>query len=552
MAARRTQVRTYAQIGRLLLRNRSVGSAGVAGGTPHAAEDERRAGEQLAGDLERMGPTFVKLGQLLSTRSDLLPEPYLEALSRLQDQVSPLPAEVVRRAFEDEIGAGVGDVFAEFDETPLGSASLGQVHRATTRDGRAVVVKVQRPGVEEQVAADVATLGELARMLDDHTDAGRRFGFADLFGQFRRSLLDELDYRTEAANLVRLGEVLADHPLVVVPRPMESFSGARVLTMEHIAGRKVTDIGPFGRLELKGAALADGLIEAYLDQIFVHGFFHADPHPGNVLLTDDGRIGLVDLGMVGYLREQVRSALVRLVLAAQAGRGEECAEVLFRLGRPLEDFDEPGLQREVSELLARRTAASVGELSGGELVMHLSRVCGECGLRPPAELAMVARALLSLERVAVALDPNFDAGQSVADHAAELLSPQLRPSPSGVVGALLDARDFAEQLPGRINRVMDSLAHGELRLRVHAFDETEMLRSLQKLANRLAMGLVIAALLVGAAILTRAPSSSRILGYPSVALVCFLVAVACGLALMASIVLSDRHVKQRWRRRRHR
>jgi predicted unusual protein kinase regulating ubiquinone biosynthesis (AarF/ABC1/UbiB family) len=263
-----------------------------------ATEEDAR---HLADELVRMGPTFVKLGQLLSTRADLLPEVYLDALSRLRDDVEPMEPCVAEGVVEDELGVRISTAFGSFDPSPIGSASLGQVHRATLRDGRPVAVKVQRPGIRRQALEDMQVIAELAEFLDAHTDRASRLGFGTMAEEFRRSLVGELDYRREAANLTVLGEILADSPRLVVPQPVDDYTTSRVLTMDFVEGRSIDSLGPLGRTELDCEDLADELIGAYLRQVLVHGFFHADPHPGNVLLTPDSRLALVDLGMVATL-----------------------------------------------------------------------------------------------------------------------------------------------------------------------------------------------------------------------------------------------------------
>ena len=245
--------------------------------------------EELTDDLERMGPTYIKLAQLLSTRADLIPPPYAQALSRLQDAVEPFGFEEVERIVTEELGVRLSRAFASFEAQPLASASLGQVHRATLRDGREVVVKVQRPGIKERIAEDMEALAELAEFADKHTEAGRRYGFGELLEQFRRSLNGELDYRHEAANLTTLGKIVARYDALVIPEPVDDFTSARVLTMDYIRGGKVTDLGPLIRMELDGRRLAEQLFQAYLDQILVEGFFHADPHPGN--RSEERRVG---------------------------------------------------------------------------------------------------------------------------------------------------------------------------------------------------------------------------------------------------------------------
>ncbi len=541
MALKVSQAGRYAALAKLIVRHGPTLRDGPgAGGRSDA--DVAKDAESLAEDLESMGPTFIKLGQLLSTRPDLMPPAHLEALARLQDDVEPFPAEEAAAIFEAEVGAGVTDVFSSFDMKPLAAASLGQVHRARMRDGRSVVVKIQRPGIEDQIADDLAALGEISKAIDTHTDAGRRYGFQDLLHQFEQSLNDELDYTREAANLERLAETLSDHELMVVPRPVMSFTTRRVITMDEIPGRKVTDLGPLARLELDGSALAEAMVKAYLDQIFIDGFFHADPHPGNVLITPDGRMGLIDLGMVGHVRPELRTQLIKLLLAADEGRGEAAGRILADLGRHLEDFDQERLLREVATVVSRTAGSTLGEVRVGTLRADLARLCGECGLRPPPELSMLARALMSLDAVAKALAPDFDPGQTIRENGPRLASAQMQSSRSGLLSAVVDARDFAEALPGRVGRLMDALVDGELTVKVDAFDEAELLRGIQKVANRVTMGLVIAALVLWAAIISRS--------YPSVALACFIAAAVGGLALIVSILAADRHVNTRARRQR--
>jgi len=504
---------------------------------------------ELADDLEKMGPTFIKLGQLLSTRADLLPPAYTKALTRLQDKVEPVPFDDIEAVVADELGARIHSVFPVFDEKPLASASLGQVHRAELRDGRSVAVKVQRPEIRERIVEDMEALAEIAEFLDNHTDAGRRYGFADLLDQFRHSLMGELDYRKEAANLATLGGILQRYDRLVVPQPIDDLTTNRVLTMELVRGRKVTSLGPLARMELDGFELADQLFHAYLEQVLLEGFFHADPHPGNIFLTDDGRLALLDLGMVARVPASLRSCLVRLLLAISEGRGEAAAEVAISMGQQLEDFDKARFSRQVTQLVAENQRLSVAEIDAGTVMLEMSRISGEAGLRPPPELAMLGKAMLNLDQVAHILDPDFQPSEAVRRHSAEIIQAEMRGSGRGLLTSVLEARDFVEELPGRVNRVMDSLAHGEFELKVKAFDEAELLRGLQKLANRVTAGLVVAALVVGAALLMRVDTTSKLFGYPSIAIVCFLVAAACAFGLLINIFMADRQVKRRVKRK---
>jgi predicted unusual protein kinase regulating ubiquinone biosynthesis (AarF/ABC1/UbiB family) len=505
--------------------------------------------EELARDLEQMGPTFVKLGQVLATRVDLLPEPYLIALERLQDRVEPFPIAEVEAIVERELGVRISKAFSEFEPTPLAAASLGQVHRAALRDGRRVVVKVQRPGVQEALAEDLAALEQAAALLDAHTKVGQRYQFTSLLAEFEKSLARELDYQEEARNLQELAEVVADFENIVVPLPVLDFTNSRVLTMDYVRGRKITKIGPLRRLEMDGTALADELFRAYLHQVLVVGFFHADPHPGNVFLTDDGRLALLDLGMTGRISPRLQDSILRLLLAASEGRGEEAATIAAAIGERLPDYDEARFQRCVTRLVAENRAAPLHQIAVGRLVIELTQQSAEAGLRMPPELALLGKTLLNLDAIGRALDPEFDPNRAIRRHAAGILSRRLRHSftPGSLLAAVDGMKELVEHLPERANKILDRIANNDLEVRVDAIDEGLLMEGFQKVANRIAVGLVLAALIVGAALLMQVPTSFRILGYPGLAIVCYLTAAAGGVALVVSILIGDRRTQRKTR-----
>jgi len=500
--------------------------------------------EALAEDLERLGPTFVKLGQLLSTRADLFPPAYLEALGRLQDGCEPVPYDLVAELVEAELGARLSNAFAEFSPEPLAAASLGQVHRARLRSGREVAVKVQRPDIRDRINDDLTAIAEIAGFADRHTEAGRRFAFGPMVAEFSRSMLAELDYRREAANLEQLGRNLAGLDRIVVPQPVADYSTGRVLTMDFIPGRNVTSLGPLALMEIDGPALADQLFEAYLKQILDDGFFHADPHPGNVSVTDDGRLALLDLGMVGRLAPQMQDRLIKLLLAISEGDGDGAATAGRELGdrRDGVPFDEDEFHRRVAHLVAEQSTAALDELSAGAVIAELSRISGACGLRPAAELTMLGKALLNLDEVARTLAPEFSPAEVIRDKASRILQRRMVQSvtPGRLFSAALDAKEFTEKLPGRVNKVMDALAEGQLTLNVQGIDEQDLLRTIRTSANRLTMGLVLAALILGASQLMRVDTASRLLGYPALAIVFFLAAAVAAFGLLIAIFWGDR------------
>jgi ubiquinone biosynthesis protein len=502
----------------------------------------KKTGEALAADLERLGPTFIKLGQVLSVRYDLLPAEYADALARLQDDVAPFSFEEVQRIVNSELGLRISKAFVEFDATPIAAASLGQVHRARLRDGRVVAVKVQRPGIRETIADDLDALEEIADWVDTHTEFGRTRQLGAFLDEFRKSLLRELDYRREAQNLVTLRTNLEEFERIVVPRPIDDYTTSRVLTMEYVDGVKITKLSNVAKLELPGKELADELFRAYLKQILIDGFFHADPHPGNVFVTRDRRVALLDLGMVAYIPPQLQTNLTQLVFAISEGRSEDVVTYALHISQRTPSFDEAGFTRAVADLVATQQNRTLEQIEVGKIVFAMLEVAARHGLILAPELGMLGRALLSLDQAGQILDPGFDPNEAIRRSASEIMRQRMAQSvsPGRLFQNVIEVKEFAERLPGRVNRILDALANNELEIRVQAIDESKLLSGFQKIANRITLGLLMAALIISAAMLMQVSTSFRILGYPGLAIIFFFLAAVGGVGLMLQILRDDR------------
>ncbi len=497
--------------------------------------------EQLTDDLEAMGPTYIKLGQVLAGRPDLLPPPYVAALARLQDRVKPFAFEKVQEVIESELGVRLSKAFESFDPEPLAAASLGQVHAATLRDGRAVVVKVQRPGIRERIAEDFEILGDITAFLDNHTDVGKRYRFESVLEEFRQTIKRELNYEAEAQNLRVVGTNLHEFPRIYVPQPISDYCSRAVLTMERVEGTKITELGPLAVLELDAEPLVDELFRCYLKQVLVDGLFHADPHPGNIFITRDGKIALLDLGMVGYVSPGMQANLLKILMAVSEGRGEDAADTVIRMSDKLAGYDPSEFRRQVSKLVARRHDQDLADMNVGKSLLDLSNLARDSGLFVPSDLTVLGKALLQLDEVGRTLEPTFDPTASIRRNVESLLGERMKRdmAKGSVFRTLLDTKEFVSELPSRLNRIMDVVTNSELEVKVKALDAHTVLDGMQNIANRLTMGMVLAALIVGASLMMKIETSFRLFGYPGLAILCFLGAAAGGFYLVISIFVKD-------------
>jgi len=540
-------VKRYGDIARLLMkygRSDLVKQVGLDKAVPEGAKgdgDESSSPEELARDLEALGPTYIKIGQILSTRADMLPFEYLEALSRLQDDVAPFPYEQIQKTVEEELGVRIHKAFPEFEERPMAAASLGQVHRATLPSGRQVAVKVQRPDVARQIQEDFDALQVIAEALDKHTEIGRKYEFVEMLKEVRENLLRELDYTEEARNLETLRRNLKDFPRLVVPAPVTDFTTARVLTMDHIQGTKITTISPVALLEVDRFGLLKQLFDSYLHQILVDGFFHADPHPGNVFLTEDKRIALLDLGMVSRVAPMKQDTVLKLLLAVSEGRGEEAADFTLEMSELRSNSDEALFKRSVTQLVLNAHGINVRQSRYGHVFMSLQRIAADSGVRLPAEIRMIGKALLNLERVVTVLDDTFNPTEAIRDNALRVMRQRLYKdlSTTNLISNLAEIKEFAQRFPRRMNRLFEMLERNEFEVHVDAIDEDRLMAGFQKIANRITTGLVLASMIVGAALITRVETEFTLLGYPGLAILLFLAAALGGIILLIDILWVD-------------
>jgi ubiquinone biosynthesis protein len=559
--------------------------AGAPGGDGATTGDSASTAKAFRNRLVELGPAYIKLGQVLSTRPDLLPRQYIEELEHLQDDVPPMSFEQVEQAIEEELHARISKLFASFEQEPLGSASLGQVHAAELRDGRSVVVKVQRPGLREQLSEDIEFFRELATFLTEHTSAGSRIDLIGVVQQVERALIDELDYRTEARNMASFRKMLATFPHILIPRVIDAYTTHKVLTSERIRGVKIDEIPPISRIDYDFSDLADEFAHAYLQQITDSGHFHADPHPGNVFIVLPGRenprtpaeaaaddrrqvvrpgataitqseneakklalvaaeptdpkLALIDFGMTAHLTGTMRDHVVRLLLAMAENNGDAAAEALIESGEAPDEFNRAAYTRDVSALIARHANQTVEDTPAGVILYEMIAIAFREGLKLPAELTLLAKALFNLDAVTRALDANFNPTQSIREYTAQIANKRAQRdmSPRRLFQMAAETSDLIRALPHRLDILTQKMVSDDFAVRVDTPQLGSLLLGLEKVANRIFTGLVLGGLLVASGLLMAYQRSLGMIG--------FVLSGALGLWMIFTILIQDRRSRRR-------
>lgn len=446
--------------------------------------------------LEDGGVTFVKLGQVLATRRDLLPAEFIDELSGLQDDAAQVPWPEVEQVLRSELGAEVDDVFERFDRAPLAAASIAQVHAATLESGERVVVKVRRPGIETVVAWDLDIVDRLALRLERGTRWGRGVGAVDLSTGFAEALREELDLRIEAQNMAAVAAASAARGVpaaVRIPTPHDALCTANVLVMERLDGRALGAIAPAEPIGDR-QALARTLFDTLLGEVMIEGIFHADPHPGNVLLLADGQLGLLDFGSVGRIDAGLRAALQRLLLAVDRGDPAALYDTLLEVVARPDELDEPALERALGRFMARHVGAGI--TPGVRMFTDLFRIVAEHDLAVPPEIAGAFRALATIEGTLTQLAPGFDILVQARHFATDYLAEQMSPSAlrKGATDELISLVPMLRRLPRRLDRISSSLEHGRLGLNIRLLADQSDRRYLTGLVHQLVLTFLAATL----------------------------------------------------------
>jgi ubiquinone biosynthesis protein len=466
---------------------------------------ERRvsAPERVRMVLEELGPTFIKLGQILSTRPDVLPPAYVRELSKLQDSAPPIPVEEVKQVIEEELGWPVEVFFKEFEEEPLAAASLAQVHGAVLYNGRRVVVKVQRPHIRPLIERDLDILFDLARMAQSRTAWGKLYDFVDIAEDFARKIRAELDYRREGLNADKFRENFADEPHLYIPEIYWEHTTSRVLTMERISGIKIDDVEGIRAAGMDPKRIALHSARIIIREVFRDGFFHADPHPGNFFVMPGEVIGAMDFGMVGYLGNYTREHLARLLFASVSMDTEGVVDELIELGAARGQVDRIALQRDIGRLLGEYSSKPLKEIRATDVVAEIMPIAFRYRLRLPSDLWLLGKTFGMMEGVGLKLDPDFDMFEVARPYAREVVWEFLSPKALGkkALKGLEDWGDLSLSLPRRLDSLLRQLDQGEFEAKLEIRRVDEIVKRLDKMANRLAVSLLLTSLILATALL---------------------------------------------------
>ena len=453
--------------------------------------------------LEYMGPTFIKFGQILSTRSDIMPPEYLEELSFLQDEVPPVSWDEARQVVESELGAPVEELFTQIDPVPIASASLAQVHVARLIGGEEVVIKIQRPNLEKTVNLDLDIIYDLAQTAQQRISLASRFEVADLAEEFASALRTELDFRREAWNADRFRQNFADEPHLYVPKIFWEYSTQRLLVMERIRGIKIDNLEA-----LKAAGYDPRRISTYaanfaLKEVLIDGFFHADPHPGNMLIMPGEVIGVLDFGTVGRLDDRDRTNLARLFIAGVQMDVEGIVDQLQRMGVADYRVDRMGLQRDLKRIMTRYYGLPIYEINAQEVAKAVQPIMYEYKLYVPTDYYLLMKTVIMLQGVGLNLDPDFDIFEAAQPYMGKLFRRMWLPSSWGpeVLRLAMDWKDFATILPRKTSRILDQVERGQLTVQAELPQLESTINMIDRLINRIIFSVLVAAMVVALALL---------------------------------------------------
>ncbi|MBN2053532.1 AarF/ABC1/UbiB kinase family protein [bacterium] len=498
--------------------------------------------EHLRMVMEELGPCFIKFGQILSSRPDLVPPEFIKEFKKLQEHVTPISFQMIKAQIERQFGRSLNDVFKSFEQTPCASASISQVHFAELHDGMQVVVKVQRPGISRIISSDINILLFFAQLMEKYIPESRNYRPLDIVNEFSDSINRELDFRLEGNNMERFQANFADEPGLHIPSVHWGYTGREVLTMERLTGFPVDNPAELAAHGLDPADLARRGGQYIMRMVFEHGFFHADPHPGNFFIQADGVIALLDFGMVGRLDREQKESLADLFVALLERDYGRMVEKLERMGFEIPEGSERSLRRDLQDLIEPYYGRELQQLDLGDILQRIMEVTLKQHIRFPSEYLMMTRALVIIEGVGRTLDPQLDMISLARPMAANIIQERLNPRrlAAEAYRTARDFNDFLKLLPRQLGSMLKKLNSGTLRIEFLHEGLEDLLGEIDRASNRITFGLLITGLVVGSSLVMSTEKGPSLLGYPAFGVVGYGIAGILGVWLLISILRSGR------------
>ena len=502
------------------------------------APPEASKAKRLRQVLEDLGPTFIKLGQLLSTRPDILPQDYISELEKLQDQAPPISFELVIEQLEAELETDYQELFQEFSPEPLASASIGQVHKAILNDGKEVVVKVQRPGIEKKVNADLDIMTDLARMLEKRVFDELFISPVEVMDNFSELIKKELDYRNEARNSVKFKNNFAEKEEVKVADLYWEFITQKVLVMEYIEGVSINNLSEI----VDRHQIAETIFDSFMQQILLDGCFHGDPHPGNIMITQNNRLGLIDFGLIGQISQRDREIAATLFMALLQKEMGLAVDELLKLGIVTEEIDKKALKRDLYELVDDYYGATLEQIELGPLVNRLFNLAFEYKIKLPFDFILLGKSLVTIEGIITKIDPKFDTAAEAKPFMSKLIKAKLNPKRL-LIDLFSGGRNLfstLSNLPDEVEYILSLLKNEDLMINLEHSGLKQLISKLDIITNRLSIAVIVAALIIGSSLIMLSNKGPLFLDYPIVGLTGYSLAVIFGAWLVFSILKSGR------------
>ncbi|MCD4752656.1 MAG: hypothetical protein K8R40_06265 [Anaerolineaceae bacterium] len=521
---------------------------------PETSLTELSVPERVRRMLQDLGPTYVKLGQILSSRSDFLPDSWIKELQKLQDAVPPFSFEIVERTIKEELGS-IKDVFLFVDPEPIAAASIGQVHYAILNDFKQVVVKVQRPDIENKIKSDLDFVMDFAKLVWNSTDWGKKYGAISIAEELIRTLMDELDYNIEGTYADRLRRNMEKFDDITVPRIYWEFTTKRILTMEAIDGIKINDIENINALDLDRKKVARVFIHSIVHQAFIDGFFHADPHPGNLMIDKETKkLVYLDTGMMGSLLPEQRDQLGEIVHATIRRDTEAILHLASNLGTPFQPIDEQKLRRDMDHLINLYLEAPLERIEVSRLLSDILTLIFESGIRLPPVLGMAAKALLQGEDVARTLYPEIQVIEVMRDVSLQIYLNRFQPEKTfwSVLGTARDFQQLIKVLPRSLINILSDLDSGKLKIGIEVIDLKDIISNVLVIANRLIVGVVLLGMMIGSALAMGVSPENTYTVIPILGVIGFILSIGIALLMIVQVWSAIGAARRSGRRRKKR